>query len=293
MTTMLNNLFEWTKTLFNILFLSFTSPKFYADVFAKYKGYGIKYMLTISMVSSLLICIVMMQTTEALNDYFVHGKLSEKVKTLDRVINQIPVMKYKDSMIALEEETPIIIAGIDNKPIVMIDPEGKSSYREKSKVPIYFGSKQITLNEITSEGGAIKSFSIKYKSIFASGSNEDITIDSGYIRQLFLNYLPSLPNIIIIAVHPLLSLFIFVNTVLQKMISILILTVIFYFYHSKFYLKESARVIFFSAGVVILAQTIAMITMPFLLTSIWIVELWTNFLLVFGLVRLLSSKKQQ
>lgn len=287
MTTVLSDLFEWAKDLVRILYFSITSPGFYQDVFTKYKGYGAKYLLTISMICSCFVSAVILNTAGALNEYFVDGKISSKVIILDHIINQFPVLEYNGKTISTTDNTPIILNTISNQPVVIIDPDNKVPYNKKSKVPIYLDSKQVNLSLISSDGEVVRSLPLDYQAILGS---EKVTINQDFVRTSMINIVDRAPVLIIFAIFPILSILFFSNIVLQDLISIFILTALLYFYKSKLYMQNCIRVVFFASGITLLLQVLTSILVPDLLEAVKIVELWVNFLLVVGLFRMLSSK---
>lgn len=283
MTTVLNDLITWVRDLGKIIFLSATSPKFYTDNFKNYTGYGIKYLLTISMICAIFVCWSILHATNILNEYFINGKVSEKVATLDHVINQIPVLEYNGKKISSNDKMPVTINTPSNEPVVIIDPENKTPYNKRSKVPIYMGSDQIVV-----DGEIIGPVKLQYVSMLGS---EKITINQEFIRTFFANLMSSAPNVIIFTAYPLLSLLILSYIILQDVISIIIISVLFYLYKSKMYLQNCIRVIFFSSGVTLLYKILISTFLPLLSSAVWMIELWINFLVVVGLFNVLFDKK--
>ena len=287
MTTMLNNLFEWAKVLLQTLFLSATSPRFYSDNFQNYTGYGVKYLLTISLICSFIITVPMLMTANKLSDYFTEGKLSNTVVILDHVINQFPTLEYDGKSISTPDETPIILNDPSNKQLIIIDPENKTPFNDKSKIPVYISSNKLTVNVVSSDGSIIKTFPFLFQSILGK---DPVTINPEYIRAYLADLASAAPKIIIFIIYPALGLLIFSNAVIQNTLSIVILFALSYLYGKKSYLSNCIRIVFFSAGIVSLTQVSFAILLPSLATSLWFIQLWTHLLLIIGLTHALAKK---
>lgn len=287
MTTVLSDLLDWIRDLIRILYLSITSPGFYQDVFTKYKGYGAKYLITISMICSFFVSAMILNTVDTIHEYFVDGNVSPKVALLDHIINQFPVLDYDGKKISTTDNTPITLNTTSNQPVVIIDPDNKVLHNKKSKVPVYLDSDKINLSLISANGEIVRSLPLDYQSILG---NEKITINQNFIRTSMANIVDSAHTLVIFAIFPVLSILFFSNVILQDLISIFILSVLLYFYKSKPYIQNCIRVVFFASGVTLLIQVLTSILVPDFLELVKITELWVNFLLVIGLFRVLSSK---
>lgn len=286
MTTALSDLFEWVSDLFNILFLSITSKKFYTDNFQYYSGYGVKYLLTVSMLCALFVSIVLLSTADTLREYFVDGKVSERVVVLDQVISQFPTLQYDGKNISLTDAMPVTISNSSNKAAVLIDPSNKIPMHKRSKVPVYMGDNKITFNLISANDEIIKTIEVSYQSILG---DQSIVINQNIIRSFLSDVFNNASTIIIFVIFPALSVLLFCNVVLRESISIFILVILFYFYKSQIYLKNCIRIALFSSGVVLLMQIMTSILLPGMLQFIWVAELWVNFLVVVGLFPVLFN----
>lgn len=219
MTRMLNNLFGWATTLLRILYLSITSPLFYSVNFRKYKGYGIKYLMTISLICSLLICISILKTTASLNQYFTYGTIVPELKNLDYVINQFPTLKYDGKKIVLDNYEPIIIKNTNNEQVVIIDPDNKSPYNIKSQIPFYISSDKLVINFVNARGEIIQSLPLYYQAIIG---NDELNIDQIYIKSILAKNMNRAPNIITFFIFPMIGLLIFSTSIFLSLISIFI-----------------------------------------------------------------------
>ena len=146
MTTIFSKVLHWFNTIFLQLWLSISSVSFYQRVISSYKGYVIKYILTLSFASQLLCSIYMLHYIDNIRQYFSYGIISQAVVNLDHILSQFPELKYDGTKISLEQSEPIYINNIYNRPIVAIDPDNKIPASNKAKIPILLTSRKIFLS---------------------------------------------------------------------------------------------------------------------------------------------------
>lgn len=292
MATTLNILFDWAKTLVRTFSLSLTSPTFYSDNFRTYKGYGVKYLLTICFINSLLVTTQMLFTANIINEYLVTGNVTPNVKILDHVLNQFPSLEYDGEKISLLEDiaTPITLTTPANQKIVIIDPENKIPQEKRTKMTLFFSSDTLYLNFIDYDGEPFQSFNLPYKAILGA---DKVTINPAFLRSELTNYSERAPQILIFAIFPASALFQFCLTAAQDLIIIIILVGISYIYSKKLSIRNCIgnciRLVLFSSGTVMLCKTILTALVPTLISVVWLVQLWVNFLLVIGLLQAIRN----
>ena len=98
MTTLVSTLTIFIKSLAKNLWLSVSSAKFYQDVFSSYQGYGTKYLLTLSIISSLLCNMVFLVYVDKIQKYLAEDVISESVLNIDHIIRQLPTIMSRHSI---------------------------------------------------------------------------------------------------------------------------------------------------------------------------------------------------
>ena len=98
MTTLVSTLTIFIKTLVKHLWLSVSSARFYQDVFYTYQGYGVKYILTLSIISSLICNIIFLGYVDKIQKYLSDNIISESVVNIDHVIGQLPTINYNGNV---------------------------------------------------------------------------------------------------------------------------------------------------------------------------------------------------
>lgn len=285
MTTILFNLKNWFKSLSWNLFLSVTSPEFYVNVFKNYKGYGIKYLLNVSMISSMLCCIAFLQITSDYRDYFASGIISKRVVNLDHVINQFPNVTYDDNKISIDEETPIFLNDSKNEKIIVIDPDNKLSFKEREKIPVILQKDKVIVSLFTSNNELLKTFAIDYPSIIGSPPQ---TLSQEFIISLMANLLKSAMTIITYILFPIFSFMIFINSILQNFITVLIVCfIIFILGNNKLdrnNFKSCIRLVFFASAPITLFHVLSFY-LSWGALFLWALQFWTNLLMILGFIK--------
>ena len=256
MTTILLKISNWCSTIFTQLWLSISSINFYQRIISAYDGYGIKYILTISFISSLLCSIVILNYLDNVRQYFSYGTISPTVVNLDHVLSQFPELKYDGVKISLENPEPIYINNIYNQLIVAIDPENKMPQSDRAKVSIFLASKNIVFSFADLQKNNVNSFSLDY------------------------------PQILIYMGFPLLALLIFFNIFIEKSFIIIIIYLLTNFMSIKLSMKICTRLVMFASGVFVLLQPIALLVIPTYASLIWILQVLSNLLMIFAILKL-------
>ncbi len=96
MKTMLSKASNFASTLCMNFYQSLTSHQFYKKVFESYSGLGINYILSLSLISSFICSVFMLGYINNFLKYFEHGVISENVKHMDYVLNQLPNIEYSN-----------------------------------------------------------------------------------------------------------------------------------------------------------------------------------------------------
>lgn len=287
MTIIISQIYNWFKLICIQLWLSVSSVNFYQKVMTDYKGYGIKYILTLSMISSLFCSIFLLNYIDNIRQYFSYGTMSADVANLDHIISQFPELHYNGIRISLENPEPIYINNMDNRPIAIIDPENKVSPSVKAKTSILFTSKNIIVSFADSQKTNISKFTIEYPEIFGK---ESMVLTQDALKSALENVFKNAPRVLTYVIFPTISLLIFFNIFLERSFLIIIMYVITNFFMAMpTSIKTCTRLTMFASGMFALIQPAVLFIVPSYSAFILMIQIWTNFLMVIAILK--SSNK--
>ena len=282
MTTLLLVPLSFIKTLFTHLWLSISSIKFYEQVFNSYKGYGIKYVLILSLISSFICSIIFLNHLDKVREYLNNGIISTKVETIDHIIQQLPEINYNGLKITIKEDTPLFIYDLKKQKTLALDPNNKLMPADRNKLPIILNAQKIIINLTDSEGAKHNSFPIDYTQIFG---NESQILTQTVIKLSLADIFNRAPSIFIYLIFPITALLIFINLILEKIFIILMVYLITRVVTVNTSLKTCIRVVLFASGNFVLLQFTILLTLPALSTILWIMQTWANILMILGILK--------
>lgn len=282
MTTTASNIYNWFKTLYMHLWLSVSSINFYQQILSSYKGYGVRYILTVSFFSSLFCSAIILSYFSNINQYFTYGAISPDTTNIDHIISQFPELKYDGSSISLENSDPVYINNTNNQPVVVIDPENKLPSSERAKIPVLLAKRKIILLFTDPQKNNIGSFSLEYPKLF---DQDNTVISQETIKSLLERSFNKAPTIIIYIMFPALALLIFFNNFLEKSFIIIAIYLLSNFVGTKSSMKTCIRVTMFSSGVLVLLQPFLLLILPSYGSAVWVIQIWANFLMVLGIIK--------
>ncbi|WP_425363629.1 DUF1189 family protein [Candidatus Tisiphia endosymbiont of Hybos culiciformis] len=287
MTTKLLSVFSWFATLLHQLWLSISSVNFYQDVYKSYKGYGIKYIFTVSFISSLVYCIVIFNYLLLLTDYFTENRLTKSTITIDYILKQLPEIYYDGTKILVDQDDPIYLLDEDGNKLAVIDSKNQLSYSEKLKIPILFSSNNITLTtiEITDKKKSI--FSIGYSKLFTADQK---ILTEEVIKKHFAKTLIQAPKIFIYILMPIIVAFRFVTILFEKSFIIILVYLLTNYFGPKSSWQTCIRITLFSSGVAILLQPMIVIFLPEFSSIIFCIQMFTSLLLLLAMLQIRSKK---
>lgn len=162
MTTSFSKLTHWCKFLARTLWLSVSSADFYSDVHSKYRGYGIRYILSLYLISGLIFSIWSFDQLIELEN-----KMSPANPDVEHVLRQIPDMYYDGLRLTTKVELPIFIYDKDNRKIAAIDLNQELNAGDKNKLFMVFNDNyvQLPVKIGMTKGGNTNA---EYKYIFGS-----------------------------------------------------------------------------------------------------------------------------
>ena len=283
MTTLVSTLTIFIKTLVKHLWLSISSARFYQDVFYTYQGYGTKYILTLSIISSLICNIIFLGYVDKIQKYLSDDIISESVVNIDHVIRQLPTINYNGKDISIGEDSASVIYGVDNTKLLAIDPAGKLSNNNKIQIPILLTKDEININLRDSNGKTKNTLPIKYTQIF--GPQAQI-LNKETIKSSFIPLFKRAPTVLTYIIFPLTTIMIFITHLFEKSFMIVVVFIISRFGTEGRSLKDSIRVVLFSSGFCALFQFVASLVSIELNYALWILQTWANILMIIGIMRL-------
>lgn len=282
MTTLVLTLTSFIKTLVNHLWLSVSSARFYQNVFSSYQGYGTKYIFTLSIISALMCDIVLLNYADKIQKYLSEDIISRSTINIDHVIAQLPTINYDGKNIAISEDFSSFIYDVDNVKLLAIDPLGKLSHNEKMQVPFLLMKDQMIINLSGSDGKMGDALPVKYTQVFGS---EPQVLTKENIKSSFATLLKKSSNMLTYIGFPILSVLIFINSLLEKSFMMVVVYIISRLGNGKSGIKDCIRVVLFSNGLYTLFQFVISLTFKELSYGLWVIQIWINILMVIGIMR--------
>ncbi len=282
MTTLLSNPFFFIKTLIKHLWMSISSIKFYERVFRTYKGYGIQYIFSLSIISSLFCIILFLDHISKIKNYLNNNIMSQDLLHIDHVIRQLPTIDYDGQKIFLTEETPLFINNFNNHKLLTIDPNLKLIPSDRIKIPIFLGDSTMIIKFFDSKGQMRYTLPIKYNKILG---NHPQILTQDVIKTILATIFEKAPSLLIYLIFPIFSVLIFINVLLEKIFIVLMIYFITYFADIKASLKICIRMVLFASGVFTLFGFIIIFISKEFSTTLWILQTWANFLMILGILK--------
>lgn len=283
MTTFLFNTSCFIKTLFQHVWMSVSSIKFYQNVFLNYRGLGVKYIIILNLISTFCACLILLNYTENIKQYLEGTNSTPKFANIDYIFQQLPILDYDGNSIAVNSaEEPIFIKNMHNQTVIAIDHLNKIIPEMRIKIPIIMNKEKIIINLLDQQGKAGNSVPIEYSALF--GNNPQILTKEN-IKSNLLQLLNKSSHIIPIMVFPLLLLFNFFHVFWENIFLFAIILLFIKFSKSNNSMSDGVRVILFSNGFFVLFQFILLLGFIELNYIIWIVQTWSSFLMIVAVIR--------
>lgn len=288
MTTKLFNFFLAFKLLLQDLWSSVISVKFYQDVYSVYKGYGIKYIFTISFISSIFFCIFILQYIIDIKTYFQENLPSKGTANIDYILKQLPDINYDGKDISLQNDSPLYLYDLNNKKVAIIDPSNQVHFNEKSQIPIILTNKDIIISVIQTTSKKISTFPIAYRNIFGLEpqllTNDIIKKDLGILFD-------SIPRLFIYIIMPILIIIRFLTILIEKSFIILLIYLFTNFITGPTTTMQTCiRLVLFSSGAMTILQPIIILIFPILSEFIWLIQMWCYSLIFLALLKIRSLR---
>lgn len=286
MTTIFLPVFLWIRALFNQLWLSVSSIKFYQDVYLFYRGYGIKYLFVVVFLSSLIYGISIFNYLLTLKSYFNNSNSSTNTSTIDYILKQLPEIYYDGKKIVVNQEEPISILDENNNKIAVIDTKNQLAAIDKKRIPILLSSEYVSFATVEITDKRKDNFIIKYSQLFNS-TPEELTQES--IKKYFIQMLNQAPRIFIYILMPLLIILRFCSILFEKFFIILIVYLLTNFSGLKSSIKTCCRSVLFTCGVPILLQPLIIIFLPKFNSIIFFIQIISYALLFLSIIQIRNN----
>lgn len=291
MTTLLLKPVSFFKTIFQHLWLSVTSVDFYVRVFKNYKGYGFKYIFILSMMSAFMCTAIFLHYSNKLQSYFEGDMISAAyIENIDHVLQQFPEIDYDGQKIRLQGEEPSFLYSIDNKKMVALDPENKLKPSDRGQIPIIFTSEKMVINFLNDEDRASYTAPVEYSKIF--GQDPTILTQEVLKTSVALAFSKT-PWVFIYMLFPILTVLIFTNLLFEKIFLVFAIYFMAKISGIKTSLKTSFRMVMFASGVFVLLQFVILLALPFFKSPLWVVQIWSNFLMILGVFKVSGNARRR
>jgi hypothetical protein len=281
MTTLLSSPLPFLKNLFTHLWLSLSSIKFYEKVFKKYNGYGMSYILNLSLISSVICTAIFLYQLDRIQDYLKNNVMSEKAEHIDFVLKQIPPIEYDGQKILIDADEPILIKNKNGTNILAIDPNNKINPNDSNKFPIILSQKKIIAKLIDSDGEVKNTFPIDLDQIF---DKESKTLTNEEIKSSFAKLFDQAPRVLIYMIFPLTGFLIALNTILDKAFFIIMIFFVTKFSGLNLSMKTCIRLTMYASGFYALFQFIFIFFAREYSSILWVVQTWANILMILGIL---------
>ena len=284
MTTKLYHIVFAIKTLLRTFLLSISSVNFYEDVYKKYSGYGLKYLFTLSFISSVIYCAVTLSHITTLRDYFNHNKQTPYTANLDYILRQLPEISYDGKNIKVEEETPLYLYNGNNAKIGAIDPNNNLSFAEKNKVPIIFTKSKLIFSFMWDK----KKINLPFDYPLIFGSEPQI-LSGELVKKHFGEITNSVPTIFIYILTPIMIILTFVATLFRASFMIALIYFLAQVFGPFTPLKTCTRLVLFSSGAHALLEPIISAFVPYLSGISWLTLVWTCILMFLAILKIRNA----
>jgi hypothetical protein len=271
--------FEYIKLFVKFCVFSLYSPEYYQDIYKKFNGWGIRYILTASFIATLIALIPFFNLLVEVKDYFNTDKVSKNIEGLDHIINQFPTLNYNGKSISLDDEEPYYIYNAQDKVFAVIDTRNNNvAYKEEK---VILTKDKIILNLKVSDDNSDRTvLPIEYSKIISEAS----TLNIADLKKLLGHICESAIKVFIYFFFPMLLLLNLVFIIIQKLLNIMIIYVFLNMFINKSIIKDAFRLVMFASAPSVIINQIAFFV-PILKNIAPLIEAWSLILMVYSLYR--------
>jgi hypothetical protein len=233
--------------------------------------------------SAFICTVIFLHYSNKIQSYFDGNVISTSyIENMDHVLQQIPEMSYDGEKIAIQEETPSFVYSIDNRKVLAMDPENQLKPADRGQIPIIFTSEKIVINFLNEENRPYYTAPIEYAKLF--GPHPKILTQEVIKTSIALMF-GKTSWVFIYMMFPILTGLIFTNLLFEKIFIIFVVYFMTRFSGIKTSLQTSVRMVMFASGVFVLLQFVIILAFPFFKSSLWMVQIWSNFLMILGILK--------
>jgi hypothetical protein len=277
MTRNLSRFTSWCQAITNTLWLSVSSADFYRDVHKLYRGYGIRYILNLYLISGLIFCLW------GFNHLLrFEGEISPANPDVEYVLKQIPEIYYDGTRITTKSETPFFLYNSNNHKIAAIDPNNELTATDTKDIPLLFFS---TYLKMPIESGFSKASGTNAEYKYILGTNP-----AAVNHETIIQYLPKLwqrvNNTYVYALAPIGGLLYFGVILLCNIFYAIVIFAISYFLGITTSLQTAYRMTMFASGAPLFLQPLLFMISPSLMPILTLVSLAAWVFMVMGIVGL-------
>lgn len=286
MTTLLSNFKDSTRKLFLFLFYSLTKPQFYKDILKDFKGYGFRFIFTLTFIGTLFTSVILVNKLAITKLYF-ENKVPTNMLTenIENILGRWEDIRYNGYSISSENDDVSYISGPSGKSIIAVDANDVLKGDKRNEIPVIFGSKTLLLNLPLISSSATQ---IPYEYQTILGSQERI-ITADTLFNLMKKYVFYIDKIFIYMVFPLSILLNLVMLISEKIFMTLIIYLVLrsYVKSNKKLFQTSIRLVAFSCGLTALLLPVVFMS-KYIGYIINISQLVTSFYIIYAI----SSSRQ-
>lgn len=284
MNRLVNLTMKETQNLFNYLWLSVSSVKFYVYIFNKHRDYGVRYIVNLALISALICIIGFFYKIHELERAFKGEIVDNLFKKIDYILKQIPDLEFDGQNITNNYPEAFIIKNQLDKPVLAIDPQNNMLPREREKLDL-----TVTKDKLIIKLADSTNLPIELKQLFGK-NNSLITYD--LTKQLIASMLASSYRVLTYIVFPLMVILVIINSFLDKALLILALFFVMRVVSKeKISMKSMIRLSMYSSGIYALFQLIFVFFLPNYRLIIWLVQSWTSILIILALLTINGKRK--
>jgi hypothetical protein len=222
-----------------------------------------------------------------LESYFVNNKASKETVAIEYVLRQFPDINYDGEQISVNEEMPLFLSDPFGRKLVVIDLNNDLNYQERNKIPIVLTKDKIIVSIVENTDKARSNMPLPYKNILG---NSPLSFTQDSIKQYLGEKFGWIIKLFIYIGMPMYVCFRFLGIILEKILIIILLYIVTNVSGIKTSMETSVRLVMFSSGVVVILQPIAVILIPTWSSLIWIVQLWSNLLMILAILKVRNNE---
>ena len=273
------NLLNIWRRFFHNIFLSLTSVDFYANVYANFKGLGIKHLLTASFVSVIFFSFPVLREVDIATRYFKYNEQVGYANIIEQIFQYMPELVYDGKKIinpALQNQIFYIKDKTHN--VGVIDLNSKLREKELKKKNLFF----IISNSALKINLKNKEFVINYQYIL--GTNP-ITLTSTEIKNYIADLLTSVKNQFFYSTFFMFLIMIPISILVQNIPLVFIIPIVTTLVFNQTF-KQGIRIVLFGISGIMVVQSVLFLTAPSLNDLIGsFLSIWIIVLIVKGLIK--------